>query len=369
MSQNPDGLVIGGGAIGLSVAIALAQQGLQVTLLSRDFSQAALQAAAGMLAPQAEGLPAGALQSLCLASRELYPDWVAKLEQLTGRESGYWPCGILAPALGGDLETPDSSPTAPSAYDSQWLSAEAIHQHQPGLSPEVVGGWWYPQDAQVDNRALAKMLRMAIQELGINLQEGVTVTQIRRSGGQVTQVESSAGAWQAGAYVLATGAWTEALTALPVFPRKGQMLAVQGNPEDALALRQVLFGQRVYLVPRRDGRMIIGATSEDVGFAAHNTAAGIQRLLQAAIELYPPIRDLPILECWWGFRPTLNDQLPVLGRGAESNLFLATGHYRNGILLAPITAKLIADLIVTHQSDSLLEAFSWRRLSGNEKNV
>jgi glycine oxidase ThiO len=369
MSQNPDGLVIGGGAIGLSVAIALAQRGLQVTLLSRDFGQAALQAAAGMLAPQAEGLPAGALQSLCLTSRELYPDWIAKLEQLTGRESGYWPCGILAPTLGGDPGMPHPTPTAPSAYDSQWLSAEAIHRHQPGLSPEVGGGWWYPQDAQVDNRALAKVLRVAVQELGINLQEDVTVTHIQRSGGQVTQVESSSGVWQAGAYVLATGAWTEELATLPVFPRKGQMLAVQGSPEQALALRQVLFGQRVYLVPRRDGRIIIGATSEDVGFAAHNTAAGIQALLQAAIELYPPIRDLPLLECWWGFRPTLPDQLPVLGRGAEQNLFLATGHYRNGILLAPITAKLIADLIVTGKSDPLLAAFSWQRLSGNKKNV
>jgi glycine oxidase ThiO len=362
MSQTPDGLVIGGGAMGLSIAIALAQQGLQVTILSRDFAQAALQAAAGMLAPQAEVLPAGPLQTLCLASRALYPDWIAKLECLTGLEGGYWPCGILAPAFAADLGTTHTLPTEPGAYGSRWLEPEVMQHQQPGLSSHLVGGWWYPQDAQVDNRALAKLLRVAVQELGITLLEGVTVTQINRAQGRVMGIDTTAGPQQAGVYVVTAGAWTADLTNLSVFPRKGQMLAVQGDPHHPLALRQVIFGNGIYLVPRRDGRIIIGATSEDVGFAAYNTPDGVQMLLNRAIALYPPVGDLPILEFWWGFRPTVTDLAPVLGQGPEQNLYLATGHYRNGILLAPITAKLVADLIVSGGQDPLLQAFSWQRL-------
>jgi glycine oxidase len=360
---KPDALVIGGGAMGLSIAVALAQQGVQVTILSRDFGQAALLAAAGMLAPQAEILPAGPLQSLCLASRALYPTWTAKLEQLTGLESGYWPCGILAPALTEDLGTTHTCPTDPGADDSQWLDTKAIHQHQPGLSPAVIGGWWYPQDAQVDNRTLAKLLRVAVQELGITLLEGVEVTHLERAGGKITRVCSSAGDFQAGQYVLTTGAWTAELAPVPVFPRKGQMFAVQGQPTESLALRQVLYGHGVYLVPRRDGRIIIGATSEDVGFASYNTPEGIQGLLNRAMALYPPLGNFPIIDFWWGFRPTLADTEPILGQGEERNLFHATGHYRNGILLAPITAQLLTNLIVSGISDPLLEAFSWQRFA------
>jgi glycine oxidase ThiO len=360
-SQAPDSLVIGGGAMGLSIAIALAQQGMQVTVLSRDFGQAALQAAAGMLAPQAEVLPAGPLQTLCLASRSLYPEWIAKLERLSGLDSGYWPCGILAPAFAADLGTAHTNPTEPGAYGSEWLKPEVMQQRQPGLSSDLVGGWWYPEDAQVDNRALAHMLRVVAQELGITFLEGVTVTQIERCHGQVVGLASTAGPLRAGSYVVTTGAWSADLVSLPVFPRKGQMLAVQSNPNHPLALRQVIFANGTYLVPRRDGRIIIGATSEDVGFAAYNTPDGVQALLHRAIEIYPPIKDCPILEFWWGFRPTVSDLSPVLGQGLEQNLYLATGHYRNGILLAPITAKLLADLIISGIQDPLLEAFSWQR--------
>jgi len=226
-----------------------------------------------------------------------------------------------------------------------------------------MGGWWYPEDGQVDNRALAKALRTAAETLGVDLREGVTVTGIEQQGGQVTVVQTTAGEWRSPHYVLATGAWSQALLPVPVQPRKGQMLSLSPLPGHALdcSLQRILYGQEVYIVPRRDGRIVVGATNEAVGFTPYNTPVAIAKLLTAAIRLYPALQHLPIEEFWWGFRPATPDELPILGRSMCSNLTLATGHYRNGILLAPITAKLIADWVWNQQSDPLLDAFAWER--------
>jgi thiazole synthase len=366
MDTTTDVLIMGGGAIALSIAIELALQGAEVTILSRDFNQAAVHAAAGMLAPQAESLLPSPMLELCLRSRSLYSDWTRKLEALTGLDTEYWPCGILAPAYAEDIAGGEVPPFQESRSPmlSQWLDQAAIHQQQPGLSPEVVGGWWFPEDAQVNNRALARVLWVAAQELGVNLHEGNPVEAIQQQDDRVVGVKTPSGDWQAEQYILATGAWSgELLPAVPVVPRKGQMLSV-GIPSSCWSdqpLKQVLFGSQIYLVPRRVGRIVIGATSEDVGFTPNNTAAGIQFLLEQAMKLYPPLQDFPIQEFWWGFRPATPDTWPILGIGPWENLILATGHYRNGILLAPITAALIADLALHQKADPLLMAFDWRR--------
>ncbi|MBN3922727.1 glycine oxidase ThiO [Nostoc sp. NMS4] len=368
-------VIIGGGVIGLAIAIELKLRGTNVTVLCRDFQTAATHAAAGMLAPDAENIPNGAMRSLCWRSRALYPDWTRKLEELTGLNTGYRSCGILAPVLeeaggqgaggaGGAEEQRSrgeslsaSSPSSP-AY---WLNKEAIHQYQPGLGAEVVGGWWYPEDAQVDNKALAHVLWTAAESVGVELKDGITVEGFLQQQGQVVGVQTNAGIIRGAHYVLASGAWSNELLPLPVLPRKGQMLSVripEVSPE--LPLKRVLFGQDIYIVPRRD-RLIIGATSEDVGFIPNNTPEGIQKLLQAAIRLYPQLKHYPIQEFWWGFRPTTPDELPILGTSHCQNLTLATGHYRNGILLAPVTAALIADLILEQKSDPLLADFHYSR--------
>ena len=363
-------VIIGGGVIGLAIAIELKLRGTNVTVFCRNFQAAATHAAAGMLAPDAENIPNGAMRSLCWRSRALYPDWTHKLEELTGLNTGYRPCGILTPFYeesrgageqGSRRESlsPSSSSSPPSpAY---WLNKEAIHQYQPGLGAEVVGGWWYPEDAQVDNKALAQVLWTAAESVGVKLKDGITVEAFLQQQGQVVGVQTNAGVIRAAHYVLASGAWSNELLPLPVLPRKGQMLSVR-IPEFAseLPLKRVLYGQDIYIVPRRD-RLIIGATSEAVGFTPNNTPEGIQTLLQAAIRLYPQLKHYPIQEFWWGFRPATPDELPILGTSYCQNLTLATGHYRNGILLAPVTATLIADLILEQKSDPILSDFHYSR--------
>ncbi|PZO61334.1 MAG: glycine oxidase ThiO [Phormidesmis priestleyi] len=383
-ANQPDVLIIGGGTMGLAIALELKQQGLSVTVLSRDFAAAAGHAAAGMLAPRAEQIASGPMADLCLRSLELYPTWASKLEALTGQDSGFWPCGILSPYLASDL-APDlaadlafnSTAEAPSAEQAEQLashsspshsplllSAEATHHYQSGLSQNVTGAHFYPEDAQVDNRALMSALLAAAQDQGIEIQNGVTVEGFIQRQQQIVGLRTSAGEKRAAHYVLATGAWSSELLPIPVTPRKGQMLSVRvpigyAQPQP---LQRVLFGQNVYIVPRRDGRIIIGATVEDVGFTPHNTPGGIAQILAAAIALYPTLQAFPIEDYWWGFRPTTPDHLPILGAGPYHNLTLATGHHRNGILLTPITAKLIASHI-QGQTDPLLSPFSYQRFT------
>ena len=350
-----DVLIVGGGLIGLAIALELHQQGVAVTVLTQNTAEAAGNAAAGMLAPGAEQIPPGPMRSLCLRSLELYPSWISKLESLTGINSGYWPCGILAPVLNSD------------PIQAEWpLSASALHSYQSDLSQNIVGGAFHPEDAQVDNRAVMRALQTAVRDAGIDLQTGITVEGFVQQQGCITHLRTSAGEKQAAHYVLATGAWSQNLLPVPVLPRKGQMLSVRvpagyGQPQP---LRRVLFGQNIYIVPRQDGRIIVGATVEDVGFAPHNTPAGIAQILNAAIALYPKLQTFPIEEQWWGFRPSTPDEQPILGAGPCNNLTLATGHYRNGVLLAPITAKLIAAQVqgnIQDRPDPLLEHFSYQR--------
>lgn len=382
-------LIIGGGVIGLATAIELKLRGAKVTAISRNNKAAAATAAAGMLAPSAEGIANTAMLQLCNRSLYLYPDWTRKLEEITGLDTGYWACGILAPVFGeGDkvshcvAEVPpvvvsgatrretrgqgdnvgNSTPSTPS--NQYWLDKQAIHQYQPGLSEEVIGGWWYPEDGQVDNRALFQTLLNAAENLGVEITEGITVKGIIQQQGEVKGVQTDAGTFRASKYVLATGAWSSELLPLPVRPVKGQMLSVKlPFSGSELPLSRVLYGDNVYIVPRRDGRIIIGATSEDVGFTPGNTPLGIQTLLQGAIRLYPQLQNYPIEELWCGFRPATPDELPILGNSWCKNLIFATGHHRNGILLTPITAQLLADLILEEKSEKsdLLASFHYSR--------
>ncbi|NJM57064.1 MAG: glycine oxidase ThiO [Synechococcales cyanobacterium RU_4_20] len=360
----------------MAIALELRLRGASVSILSRDRSAAAAYAAAGMLAPQAEKLQ-GSMAQLCLRSRDLYPDWTAKLEALSGLETGYWASGILNPVFASEVHnhTPalTTAPADSEQTPTQWLDRSAVRQQQPGLSPEVIGGWWFPKDAQVDNRRLVAALTEALRQVGVVWHEGVTVTEIEvGQGRQVRAIATDQGRFTAAHYVLAAGAWSRQLWDLPVSPRKGQMLSVQVHnlqardlqAQDSSSiqpLRQVLYGDHIYIVPRQDGLIVVGATLENVEFTAGNTPTGLHQLLGEAIRLYPQLQDFPLVETWWGYRPTTPDELPILGPSSLENLTLATGHHRNGILLAPITAQWVTDWILEQNADALLPDFRWDR--------
>lgn len=338
-----DVLVIGGGVIGLATAIALSQKGAKVTIVERELcGRGATWAAAGMLAPEAEKLE-GDLLSFGIRSRDMYPQWIANLMRLSGQDCGYWCCGMLAPVLSeGDRQAIAKHP--------QYISLEESRQRQSGLGESILGALWLPEDGQVNNRKLAKALLGAARSLSIKILEGTTVYQIVRDSDRVTHLDTSAGKLQSDRYVLATGAWTRSLLPLPIKPIKGQMLSVFDRDRK---LQRVIYAPNCYIVPRQDGTIVIGATVEDVGFDQGNNAAGIAQLLNRAIAVYPAIANMPITETWWGFRPHAPHEIPILGSSDYENLILATGHYRNGILFAPITAKLIAELIIDGITDSI----------------
>lgn len=387
-----DVLVLGGGVIGLATAVELQQRGASVTVLTRNRQEAAAHAAAGMLAPHAEALPPGPLLDLCRHSLRLYPEWIHTLETLSGISVGYWPCGILAPQY---APCPDSKTVAGSPAAGHWLDGDAMRQAQPGLSEEVCGGWWFPEDGQVDNRLLLNALYRAATKLGVIVHCGVTVESLQQQGDRIVGVRTRVAhgesgsrpslsaltnggranpeqvGWSADHYVVAAGAWANHLIPVPVQPCKGEMLAVR-LPQNAPPLQRVLFGPGIYIVPRRDGRIVVGATVEPGSFTLGNTPQGIQLLLDQAIRLYPALKTYPLDEIWWGFRPQTPDELPILGPGHCVNLTLAVGHHRNGILMAPATAQLVANQICPQPTTGLvgdgvdINRFSWARFLGSD---
>ena len=357
-SENvPDVLVIGGGTIGLAIALELQERGAMVRVVGRKPQEAASQAAAGMLAPQAERLEGLELE-LALASRALYPEWVEAIEWRGGCDAGYWPCGILAP-IDADAERVQPPPPHSETQMATWLDRRALEHFQPGLGAEVAGSWWYPEDAQVDNRLLWQALRQAALAAGAALDFETEVLGLCQQQGQATAVRTAKGLLRAGAFVVASGAWAAQILPLPVFPIKGQMFALRAP--GPISLRRVLFGSKIYLVPRQDNRLLVGATVEHVGWKAGNTPAGLEYLLANARCLYPELEDWKLEEIWWGYRPGTPDGAPILGTGPCENVFVATGHGRNGILLAPITARILADLIEADREHPLLARFSGER--------
>jgi len=310
-----DVLVIGGGIIGLSIAIALSQKGANVTIVERDLCGiGATWAAAGMLAPEAERLE-GNLLDFGIRSREMYPQWIANLMRLSGQDCGYWCCGIIAPVL-------EESDRQVISKHPQYISREESLKRQSGLGKSVLGSLWLPEDGQVNNRKLTQALLAAARSLSIKILEGTTVYQIGQDRNRVTHLDTSAGKLQGDRYVLATGAWTRSLMPLPIKPIKGQMLSVFDSDRK---LQKVIYAPSCYIVPRQDGTIVIGATVEDNGFSQGNTAAGIAQLLNGAIAVYPAIADMPNIETWWGFRPHAPHEIPLLGAsGLRNYIFISS---------------------------------------------
>lgn len=339
----PKVCILGGGIIGLATAIELHQGGAEVFVLDRGDSPATW-AAAGMLAPQAEGLGHSLLSDLGVYSRDLWPDWAEKLEKLSGQCVDYQACGIFLPG------------NQARSTEGQWWDEQTLQSQIPGIA--VQAGVWLSQEGCVDNRLVYRALKIACERLGIPVHSGITI--FGPGDSQLQTVNTSAGCVSADLFVLAQGSWSGEWLDIPVRPLKGQMLAIQAEIGQ---LKTVIFSDNVYIVPRLDGRIVVGATQEWVGFAPGNSEIEISGLRQAAIDLLPWLATCPVVETWWGYRPATPDQSPVLGEGPWPHLCLATGHHRNGILLAPATAQLLSQQILTRTQEPLLAPFSWKRFA------
>jgi glycine oxidase len=370
-AKRPRVAIIGAGVVGLGIARRLAKRA-EVSVFDRGIAgMGASHAAAGMLAACCEAEPGEeALVALGRDSQVRWPGFAEELLRETGIDVELRREGTLVLALTAD----DQAQLAHQLEFQQkldlplhWLSAAQTRAKEPHLAGKVAGAVFSPQDHQVDNRKLAAALRVAAQRAGVTIHEHEPVKEIAVQGGRATGIVLEEGASVAAdRVVLAAGAWSRGIGGLPpdrrppVRPVKGQMLALHMDAAAPL-LNHVLWAPGAYLVPRRDGRLIIGGTVEEKGFDETITAGGMLTLLEAAWRAIPAIEELPIEEIWAGHRPGSRDDAPILGRGPLENLFYATGHHRNGILLAPVTADAMAKLILDDVVEAAIRPFGLER--------
>jgi glycine oxidase len=371
-NETADVVIVGGGVIGLTIARALAQRGVaDVMLIERgSLGAEASHAAGGMLAPQAEADRADELFVLACQSRDLYPALARQLLEETGTDIDLDTTGTLYLAftdrdekeLGQRFEW-----QARAGLSIVKVDATEARRWEPAIAANVRAALHFPKDIQVDNRRLLTALITANERLGVRLINDTNVESVRTEHSRITGVETSRGFVSTPQVVLAAGAWTsliptavadQRLPQVRVEPVRGQMLCFQTSPRLA---RHVLYSPRGYLVPRLDGRVLAGSTTEYAGFAKQVTASGVHGILSHALEISPVLAALEIAGSWAGLRPRAEDDLPVLGPCEVDGLFYATGHYRNGILLAPITGQLIADAIAGNVISPLLSRFAPNR--------
>ena len=370
--SRPNVAIIGAGVIGLGIAWRLAMRGVPVTVFDKGACGAgASHAAAGMLAACAEAEPGEeALVTLGRASQARWPAFAAELKQASGVDVGLRPEGTLVVALTSDDQARLSHQLVfqqKLGLPLQWITAAETRRREPHLAGKLAGAVFSPEDTQVDNRKLAAALRIAAEAAGAGISEHQAVKTISNDAGRVDGIVLADGRKVAAdVVVLAAGAWSRSIEGLapelrpPVRPIKGQMLALRMDPTAPL-LTHVVWAPGAYLVPRLDGRLLVGATVEEKGYDTSLTAGGILTLLEAAWRVVPAVEELPIDEMWVGHRPGSRDDAPILGTGLIDGLIYATGHHRNGILLTPITADAVAELVFEGAADPAIRPFSIER--------
>ena len=366
---SADVVIIGGGVIGLAIARALALRGVRdVCLVERGtLGTEASFAAAGMLLPQVEADAEDDFFKLACRSRDLYPSFAKDLRDETG--------------IDVELDTTGTLYLALNEHDHEEIEKRYEWQKRAGLSVDllntaearelelcisesVFGALLFPNDIQVENRRLLSALANSVNNLGVSVLTEMNVESLDIERARVEGVQTNHGTIRCKSIVIAAGTWSGSLprsSVLPIQPVRGQMICLESKPQ---LTRHVLYSPRGYLVPRQDGRLLAGSTSENAGFAKRVTAGGISSILQNTLEISPTIGTLPVVDTWAGLRPRPADGLPVLGACGEiDGVFYATGHYRNGILLAPLTAELITEAIVAGVTSPLLAPFSPDRFS------
>jgi glycine oxidase len=345
-----DVAIAGGGLIGGVIALELSRAGLRAAVFDRqEPGREASWASAGILSPAPENQGMIPLVPIGKASLRLYPEFVAMVEETSGQSTGYRPKGsleaLLARAAREELSTLVTLHRG-LGLACEPLRVEEARELEPALSEDVQGAALRPEEASVDPRALTKAVLEAARRSGAEFFPGTSVEAIWREGDHCSGVVTPTGKIAAGTTVIAAGCFSAGIEGAgafaPVRPAKGQMVALR-SPE--VRIERVLWSESIYLVPRNDGRILAGATLEYAGFDKTVTAGGIASLLDAATELVPSLRGAEILETWAGLRPDSPDHLPILGPTDVDGLLIATGHFRSGILLAPITARLVREWI------------------------
>lgn len=348
-----DVVIVGGGVIGLSIAYKLSTQGVAATVLDRGpIGRAASWAGAGILAPPAghdTGQPDEALRTL---SARLYPEWSRALREETGLDNGYRLCGAI------DLALDDAEATALEARTALWraeavpherLDPDSIRRVEPAVTSQIRIAYLIPGRAQIRNPRHLKALQIACQARGVRLRPGVAVEGFERAGDVVTAVRTSEGALPCGRVVVAAGAWSGGVLAgigldVPTPPVKGQMLLLRS---DRRVLGRIVERGPTYLVPRDDGRVLVGATEEDAGFDMRSTATAVGDLIARALRLCPALGDAELERSWAGLRPGNRDNRPTIGFAPGfRNVIIATGHRRAGLQLSTGTAAVVGDLLL-----------------------
>jgi glycine oxidase len=358
-----DAVIAGGGIIGASIALELAEAGLKVALCdAREPGREASWASAGMISPAPETAAMISFMPLSMASVALYPQFIEKIEKLTGLSVGYRPDGTLDVILDGDPKEELSTIIAMQhgvGLKAEALNGEKTRELEPAVTEEVQAAVFRPEEASLDTRILSKGALQAAESKGVQVFAKNGAKAIWKEGARCKGLLLENGQVEAKWTIIAAGCFSARIDGVapyaPVFPAKGQMVGLRS---EEVQLKHVLWLEHTYLVPRNDGRIIAGSTIERTGFDHDVTAGGINKILSGALRLVPGLASARIEETWAGLRPDSPDHLPIIGPTDAQGLLIATGHFRSGILLAPVTARLIRDWVVKQAVE-----VSWNRYS------
>lgn len=365
--MRSDVIVVGGGLMGCSVAYRLAKDGAEVIVLERSIPGAeASSAAAGILGPTVESFDDAFALQLGRRSRELHAELADELDEHFGVDVGFRRCGVVKVAFDeaelAALRQQAESLRVQGVRCDAW-SAEELAREEPACNPAALGALSMAEDAQVEPKKLLSAVALGAEREGVTFRTGSTVRGVVSEGGRVRGVQLGDETLEADRVVVAAGSWTTLIPGLPfdsetIYPVRGQMITTQTRPP---IFRRIVFGAGGYVVTRPDGRVLCGSTMERVGFQRGITFGGMADVIEKATRIAPDLRQAAIESHWSSFRPGTPDGLPLVGRTHIDGLFLASGHYRNGILLAPLTAELIAEAMTGESESREARALSPRR--------
>jgi glycine oxidase len=372
--KNFDALVVGGGIIGCTIACELRKAGLKAAVIERSQpGTEASVAAAGMLAPHAGPKKRTPFFAVLREALKRYPPFVAEVEEATGLKTEFKKTGLFYLAFSEEDETVLGEKLEfqiASGVRAEWISGEEIRRRDPAIGPQVRKGIYFPEDCQVDNILLMKAVLEWTRRLGVEWIPASPATAIWLEGGRVRGVVSGRDRFESPVVINAAGSWANFDRSLPfeipVTPSRGQILVLQG-PGGNPVFKHMIYTRRVYTVSRDDGRLIVGSTVESVGYTKEVTVKGLHKFLRGLLEINPNFLSLPFRECWAGLRPRSKDNLPILGRTPVEGLYLAAGHFRNGILLAPLTAGILKDLILNRTPEIDLAPFVLGRFAAERQ--